>query len=352
MINLDRAALNCPFPRVEGTIARAMKLHRPSANPLGQESRYAIMEYKKTIAQHLHRDPIDISFFGSATSAVRFLISRLKSNGKTIYCPETEHSCSLCLADRMLPVDKQGQFIGKLTGAESVLIVSAKNNETGIDPDADSRKAISEFQDRGGICVVDATGADWNDKLIADADYIFASSGKWHGLPGLGLLAGTKDIWDNQNTEGLGGLVGGTPNIIGIACLADAMAWMSSTHGMALKEKVAVYGSALNSMAEELGWEKNGSGPLIANYYTGIPSDLFIAAAGDKGLALSAGSSCNSGFTSGSHVITAMHNEDVARCSIRFSWDRLTKETEVERAISIVREIDNELKALLPKGDR
>ena len=352
MINLDRAALNSPFPRVESTIATAMRLHRPASNHMGQEARDAILGWKKNIADQLQRDHTDLSFFGSATAAVRFLTDKLKSNGNIIYCSEVEHSCSRAVADTLLSVDRGGQISGRLCGEEHALIVSAKNNETGLRLNEDARRTVSEFRDRGGICIVDATGADWRDPLILEADYIFASSGKWHGLPGLGLLVGTKGIWDNQNTEGLGGLVAGTPNAIGIACLADAMTWMSSSHGVALKEKAKNYNVIFDEVAESLGWEKNGSGDFITNYYTGIPSELFIHAAGEKGLNISAGSACNSGFTTGSHVIGAMFGEERAQCSVRFSWDRLTKETEIADAVAIVREIDNELKALLPKGDR
>lgn len=352
MINLDRAALNSPFPRVEETISSALRLHRPASNVLGSEARSAVIEWRSTIAEYLQRDHTDLSFFGSATSAVRFLADKLKSNGLVIYCSEVEHSCSRAVADTLLPVDDEGQVFGKLAGEENALIISAKNNETGITPSNETRRIVSEFRDRGGTCIVDATGADWRDPLILEADYVFASAGKWNGLPGMGLLVGTKGIWDNQNTEGLGGLIAGTPNMIGIACLADAMTWISSSHGTALKEKARGYNAAFDDLAAELGWIKNGSGDFIANYYTGIPSDLFVAAAGEQGLAISAGSACNSGFATGSHVISAMHGEQRAHCSVRFSWDRLTKETEVSGALSIVRKIDNELKALLPKGDR
>jgi cysteine desulfurase len=352
MINLDRAALNSPFPRAEGTISRAMRLHRPASNVPGQEARSAVIEWRSAIADHLQRDHTDLSFFGSATAAVRFLADKLKGKGLVIYCSEVEHSCSRSVADTLLPVDSEGQIFGKLGGEDNVLIISAKNNETGIQPTGETRRIVSEFRDRGGICVVDATGADWRDPLVLEADYIFASAGKWNGLPGMGLLAGTKGIWDNQNTEGMGGLIAGSPNTIGIACLADAMSWISSSHGDGLKEKARNYNAAFDELAAELGWIKNGSGDFIANYCTGIPSDLFVAAAGEHELAISAGSACNSGFATGSHVIAAMHGDDRARCSVRFSWDRLTKETEISQAIAIVRKIDNELKALLPKGDR
>jgi len=355
MINLDRAALNAPHPRVDGSITQALRLHRPSGNALGLESRDFLAACKNRIAGHLGRDPVELSFLGSGTAAIRFVSSKLRAENFAFYVPATEHNCSLSVADFVLPVDAGGQLDGGSLGTlgrcseGDVLVISLKNNETGIVPGDEVRAAIAAARHRGVRLVVDATGGDWKDPLVSEADYVFASAGKWHGLPGLGILCGTKDLWDNQPTEGLGGVVGGSPNMIGISCLADAMDWITSPHGVALAEKNSRFLGLIEETANQLGWQLNGRGSFIANYYTGLPSDLFVHEAGDAGLSISAGSACNSGMSSGSHVIAAMLGEDRAGCSLRLSWDRLTKDCDLVDALEIVKKTDRMLRALCPK---
>lgn len=356
MINLDKAALNSPHPRFESSISRAVGLHRPSTNSLGMQSRSFLYDCKTRIAGHLARDPVDISFFGSATAAVRFAAKKLKHDHVfTFHVPSSEHNCSLSVADYKLDVDSDGQVIlGALPYRKAefdVLVISLKNNETGVTPSDDVRHEIAAAQSQGVRLMLDATGGNWNDPLMKSADYIFASSGKWHGLSGLGLLVGTADLWDDQPTEGLGGLVGGSPNMIGISCLADAMDWIAGPHGSGLTEKNNHYLHMIDETATALGWSKNGSGFGVANYSTGIPSDLFLQEASESGLTISAGAACNSGISSASHVITAMFDEKRAMSSIRISWDRLTKETELIAAMEIVKNTDSVLRAVLPRGD-
>lgn len=356
MINLDKAALNSPHPRVESSILRAISLHRPAANGLGLQSREFLQDCRSRIAGHLSRDEIDLSFFGSATAAIRFVASKLNDMAFSLFVPKTEHSCSLAVASHKLDVDETGQVISILDAISAhpgcdAIIISAKNNETGAVPSAKIRQELAIAQSQGARLIVDATGADWNDQLIKSADYVFASAGKWHGLAGMGVLFGTKDLWDDQATEGLGGVVGGSPNLIGISCLADAMDWIAGAHGKGLAEKNNRYLEIIDEAAASLGWIKNGSGFGVANYFTGIPSDLFVEYSSDAGLNISAGAACNSGINNASHVITAMFNADRASKSIRISWDRLTKESDLMSAMEIVKKVDNTLRAALPKGD-
>ena len=118
---------------------------------------------------------------------------------------------------------------------------------------------------------------------------------------------------------------------------------------MAVTNDVITIRLTIEEAAADLGWQLNGSGSFIANYYTGLPSDLFVQEASDAGLSISAGSACNSGMAAGSHVITAMLGEDRAGCSLRLSWDRLTKDCDLLDALEIVKKTDRMLRAYCPK---
>ena len=351
MINLDKAALNSPHPRFENSISRALSMHRPGSNYLGSDAREFLEDCKARISGHLLRPSSDLSFFGSATAAIQFISRKLKDNHFSFFVPKAEHSCSLSIADYELNVDRSGQPAIGERGQHDAIIISLKNNETGFTPSEKTRADLSAARSRGARIIVDATGGNWKDPLINDADYVFASAGKWHGVSGLGILVGTKDLWDNQATEGIGGVVGGSPNMIGISCLADAMDWIASSHGAARQIMTGEYLSALDEAALELGWQKNGSGARIANYFTGIPSDIFVSVAGEHGLNISAGSACNSGIDQASHVIASMYDTSRAKCSLRFSWDLLTRENDIWTAIKIVKNVHNTLRADLPYGE-
>jgi cysteine desulfurase len=60
----------------------------------------------------------------------------------------------------------------------------------------------------------------------------------------------------------------------------------------------------------------------------------------------SAGSACKTGSSDGSHVLRAMHAEDRARRSLRFSFGRFNTDVDVDQAIEIVPKVIAKLRGL------
>jgi len=72
-------------------------------------------------------------------------------------------------------------------------------------------------------------------------------------------------------------------------------------------------------------------------YFDGVDAEALIIALDLKGIAVSAGSACQSGATEPSHVLTAMRlPESRARASIRISLSRLNTEAEIDAALHLV----------------
>jgi cysteine desulfurase len=96
----------------------------------------------------------------------------------------------------------------------------------------------------------------------------------------------------------------------------------------------------------------NGAGvPRVANttnlYFDGIDAEALIIALDLKGLAVSAGSACQSGATEPSHVLVAMGlSEERAHASVRLSLSRMNVVSEVESAIELVATTVGRLRAV------
>lgn len=87
--------------------------------------------------------------------------------------------------------------------------------------------------------------------------------------------------------------------------------------------------------------------------HVGIPdlaSEMLMISLDMEGLAVSGGSACNSGSTSGSHVLSAIYGDDAYSANIRFSFGRKTTEDEVDRAAEITARVVARLQALVPAG--
>jgi cysteine desulfurase len=70
--------------------------------------------------------------------------------------------------------------------------------------------------------------------------------------------------------------------------------------------------------------------------FQGIDSNAALILLDRHEICCSAGSACKSGSSDGSHVLRAMHAEDRAQRSLRFSFGRFNSDIEVDRALEIV----------------
>jgi cysteine desulfurase len=148
----------------------------------------------------------------------------------------------------------------------------------------------------------------------------------------------------------------GTENvagIVGMGCAAElARRWLTKTSEAdpeseampANPAELAALRDRLEQgiMAQVAGSGVNGARALrVANttnfYFDGVDAEALIIALDLQGLAISAGSACQSGATEPSHVLLAMGlTEERARSSVRLSLSRVNTLGEVESAIGLI----------------
>src|SRR5690606_10489302 len=179
-------------------------------------------------------------------------------------------------------------------------------------------------------------------------DFITASAHKFHGPKGVGFLYARNA--NNVKSMIVGGGQernhrGGTENLYGIIGLGKAMeiAWdhmdEHRRHIESLKQRLKT------KLAESVpGIEFNGCQEralytvLNARFPDCSNAEMFLFMLDIEGVAVSGGSACNSGATTGSHVLQAVYGQ-MKNTSVRFSLSRLNTEAEIDYAAEKVKQL-------------
>jgi cysteine desulfurase len=95
----------------------------------------------------------------------------------------------------------------------------------------------------------------------------------------------------------------------------------------------------------------NGAGasrlPNTSNLsFDGIESHAALMLLDRQRICCSAGSACKTGSSDGSHVLRAMHSEDRAQRSLRFSFGRFNTESDLDQALEIVPKVVAKIRGL------
>jgi cysteine desulfurase len=152
------------------------------------------------------------------------------------------------------------------------------------------------------------------------------------GIAGLGRAAELARAWVNAPDLAAGGADISPENPAKLAALRDQLE-------QGILARVADAGV------------NGGAAPRVANttnlYFEGVDAEALIIALDLQGLAVSAGSACQSGATEPSHVLVAMGlPETRARGSVRLSLSRMNTQSEVKVAIELVVAAVSRLRAL------
>ncbi|HKO19095.1 MAG TPA: cysteine desulfurase family protein, partial [Acidobacteriaceae bacterium] len=238
--------------------------------------------------------------------------------------------------------------------------VMLANNETGV---IQPVREIAEIAHAAGT-LVHTDGVQAGGKLPLDlkalgCDLLSLSGHKMHAPQGVGVLYVSRKI--KLNPLFFGGLHErgrrpGTENVAGIVGLGCAAQLARSfLHAKASPEPFPntppENPSALAALRDRL--EQgilanvpnagiNGAGAArVANttnlYFDGVDAEALIIALDLQGLAISAGSACQSGATEPSHVLVAMGlPEERARGSVRLSLSRMNSQSEVDIATELL----------------
>lgn len=343
-----------------------------SAHSSGKASRVKVVQARDAVAQLVGALPEQVVFTSGGTEANnQVLLSAVRNRGQHphIITSTVEHSSILKTCEYLereglatisyLPVDSAG-VVDAWALAETIndktCLVSIQwvNNETGVIQDIEALGAVC--REKGVLFHTDAAQAAGKIEMDFSGlpvDFLTFTAHKIHGPQGVGAIVAKNlttlsPILHGGSQEG--GLRPGTENLAGIVGF-----------GVAAKIRTMNFsevGSHLKLCRDRFETELKSSGlPLVVNgntsrrvsntssiQFSGIEGLALMARLGSAGVVCSQSSACTNQRPEPSYVLSAMGlSEEEAYASVRFCFAQDNTQDEVERAVSEIKMICDEL---------
>jgi len=326
----------------------------------GRDTRAAVEEARKTIAQLINAQPSEIIFTSGATEAnnmaikgaVNYLgVERIITSPIEHHC--VEYSVDFCrdhlqVEVAFVKIDEKGNV--DLNDLESLLKSSAKktlvtlmhaNNEIGTLLDIEKVGAFCKQYNALFHSDTVQTFAHFPiDVQKMNVDFISGAAHKFHGPKGIGFLYMRKQNKVQSFIHGGGqerGFRAGTENVYGIVGMAAAAkkAYANLENDRAYILELKNYFIAkLKEHFSDIDFngnidERSLFTVLNVSFPPNDKSALLLFMLDMDGICCSGGSACGSGASAGSHVVRAL-NKDENRVSIRFSFSKHNTKAEVD----------------------
>ena len=364
MVYLDYAATTPVDKRVLESFDRTCIEYIANPNSLhseGVKSRKLMEAAVNQVATLLNVHDNEVIFTSGATEsnnlAITGVINKYKTRGKTIITTKLEHSSIL---ETVNYLEKNGYTI-KYVKLDDNGLVDINNLKELLNDDV-VLVSISEVNSEIGnllkeypriIYHVDGTGAIGKKHInLENIDLYSFSAHKIYGLKGVGVLVKKENI----NLEPLihGGKSqtnyrGGTPALPLIVSTARALKLILSdldyniSYVKELSDKLKeglskIDGVSINS--------NDYSSPFIVNFsVVGIKPETILHALEEEEIYISTKTACSSDdYSIG--VLELTNDLEKAKSSLRVSLSHLTKESEIDRFLSVLDEKINKLKSI------
>jgi len=375
-IYLDSAATTPVDPRVlesmepyfTGIFGNASSVHAA-----GREAKAALEAARATIARSIGAQPAELVFTSGGTesdnAAIAGVVHAAPAGGRRgIVTAAAEHHAVLSPCEEygqfghpvsVLPVDRHGVVERESLHSvlkESPLLVSLMygNNEVGaITPLGD---IAAQVHAAGALLHSDAVQClgkipvDVNDLGV---DLLSLTAHKLYGPKGIGVLYIRNGTPWSPLLYGGGQERGRRPGTENVALAVGFAKAVELAAGAMPEERMR-----LSSMRDQLEKKiRENVGPVLVN--SGSPErlpnilnvsfdsaqmpmqgEMLIVNLDLAGISASSGSACTSGSVQPSHVLTAMGRDTAtAAASVRFSFGRMNRPEDVERVVSVLKDI-------------
>lgn len=365
-VYFDNAATTAIDEEVLEAMMPYLKEHfgNPSTQySFGRDTRAAVEDARKTIAQLINATPGEIIFTSGATEAnntaikgaVLYLgVERIITSPIEHHC--VEYSVDFCrdhlkVETLQVKIDDKGnvdlQDLARLLQAsdkKTLVSLMHANNEIGTLLDIEQVGALCKQYNALFHSDTVQTFAHFPiDVQQMNIDFMSAAAHKFHGPKGVGFLYMRKQNKVQSMIHGGGqerGFRAGTENVYGIVGMAAA-AKKAYAH---LHEDRAYILDLKNYFIAKLrthfpAIDFNGNiderslfTVLNVSFPPNDKSALLLFMLDMDGICCSGGSACGSGASTGSHVVRAL-NKDDNRVSIRFSFSKHNTKEEVDYVI-------------------
>lgn len=378
---LDHAASTPLYPEVVAALKET--LHSLHANPTGMHAsaraaKTALEEARERIANLLGCLPHEVIFTGGGTEsdnlAVKGVMRGALSVGDLngVVVSAIEHRAMIAPAARLesegarvafapvttdgiIDLDRLSELLDERTAFVSVMAV---NNEIGTRQPLSEVARIVRERSPHAVLHTDAVQAPmWVEpEEFMLCDLVTATGHKVGGPRGIGILVVRDGVKLVAEIEGGGqerGLRAGTPDVAAAVALALALEITlarrdeTATRVRALRDRLV--SGVLASVPEVvlLGAHNERVQGFAPFALAGVESESLLVLLDRAGVDAAAGSSCASGATEPSHVLTALGVDPqfiggALRCTLGWS----TTPEEVEHMIAVLPEAVNRLRAL------
>lgn len=366
IVYFDNAATTAIDEEVLEAMMPYLKEHfgNPSTQySFGRDTRAAVEDARKTIAQLINATPGEIVFTSGATEAnntaikgaVNYLgVERIITSPIEHHC--VEYSVDYCRDNLKVEtvhvkIDNKGNV--DLTDLENLLQSSTKktlvslmhaNNEIGTLLDIEKVGALCKQYNALFHSDTVQTFAHFPiDVQKMNIDFMAGAAHKFHGPKGVGFLYMRKQNKVQSFIHGGGqerGFRAGTENVYGIVGMAAAAkkAYLNLENDKAyILDLKNYFISKLEENFKDIDFNGNTNEQslftvLNVSFPPNDKSALLLFMLDMEGICCSGGSACGSGASTGSHVVRALH-KDENRISIRFSFSKHNTKTEVDYVI-------------------
>lgn len=369
-VYLDNAATTPIAPEVVEAMIPVLKegFGNPSStHSFGRKTRALIETSRRSIAKHLNCHSSELIFTSGGTEADNLAISSaVNQMGVThIITSPIEHHAVGHTVEHLsegkkirlsyVKIDNKGNVdledLERLLQTDEKTLVSlmhANNEISTLLP----IKTVSEICRRNEALfhsdTVQTMAHYKFDLQDLDIDYITCAAHKFHGPKGIGFLYIKKNVKIGSLIHGGAqerGFRGGTENVYGIVGLAKAMDLAFEDlkeHQNHVQELKTYMITELKNMFKDVYFhgETNPEKSLYTVVNVCFPktdkAGMLLFTLDLKGIAVSGGSACSSGASTGSHVLEAI-NADMTRPNARFSFSRYTTKSEIDYALEQVK---------------
>lgn len=378
MLYLDHAATTRVRP--ETREAMAPFLDDVFGNPSGihgvsRRAKNALETAREEAAELLGAaHPLEIIFTGGGTEADNLAVAGSALAGvarRAVVTTAVEHEAvleSATFVERLgCPVSRVGvgrsgeldidELISHVGGDTAVVSVMAANNETGVRFPLREIAGAVRAMSPATLFHTDAVQAFITEDVTVaatGADMISIAGHKFGGPKGVGLLYVPREIELEPVVHGGGQELGrrsGTHNVAAIVGMVAAMKATVAGRDDTRRRIRAIrddFEAALSGLVPELTITAAEQPRLVQHSHFRIPgvrAETLLIRLDQEGLAAAAGSACNSGAVTVSHVLDAMGmNEEKAAECVRFTFGWSSDPSDGATAAALVAKIAGELR--------
>jgi cysteine desulfurase len=354
------------------------KFGNPSSiHSFGQETKKAVEDARKALADFLGAKPEEIVFTSGGTESNNFALfgiaGALEKKGNHIVTSQIEHHaitepCKVLekrgCAVTYVGVDKTGlvnpQDILKVITDKTILIsIMHANNEIGVvEPIAEIGKLARE---KGILFHTDAVQTvghipvNVNDLNV---DALSLSAHKFYGPKGVGALYIRKGTRMNRFLHGGDqekGRRASTLNVPGIVGMAKAIELCQKKMADEARIQIGLRNGLIKALTTGIEKSYLNGHPLsrlpnnVNISFEYIEGESILLNLDMLGIAASTGSACTSSSLEPSHVLLAIGlRPDVAHGSVRFTFGRWTKKADTDYIIEVMPGVVDKLRRMSP----